>query len=100
MPSAAARIAIAVAAQDAMPARNSQPGDTRSPLPPSSAGMSDSMRVPFAWPATMRVPPDQRAVAGASSRTPMPGSSSSMLRPRRKAAARSFMPMAKGLRFG
>ena len=49
MPCAAAAIAIDVAAQDASPARNSQPGVTRSPLPPSSAGMSVAICVPFAW---------------------------------------------------
>ena len=39
------------------PARKSQPGVTWSPVPPSSPGMSVGIRVPFAWLATMRVPP-------------------------------------------
>ncbi len=67
IPAAAAPIAMRVAQHDARPARNSQPGVTWSPLPPSSVGMSVNIWVPFAWLATTRMPVCQRAVAGASS---------------------------------
>ncbi len=55
-PAAAAPIAIRVARQDASPARNSHPGVTCSPLPPSSVGMSVNSCVPLVWVVTTRVP--------------------------------------------
>src|SRR5258706_15032404 len=67
IPSAAAPIAMTVAAQDPRPARNNQPGETWSPLPPSSSGMSVGICLPFAWLANTLVPLCQREVAGASS---------------------------------
>ena len=73
IPLAAAPIAMHVAVQEANPARNSQPGVTSLPAPPSSVGMSVAICAPFAWLATMRVPPCQRAVAGASSCRPLSG---------------------------
>ena len=48
MPAAAARIAMLVAAHEAKPARNIQPGVTWSPVPPSSHGMSVAICVPLA----------------------------------------------------
>ncbi len=69
-PAAAAPIAIRVARQDASPARNSHPGVTCSPLPPSSVGMSVNSCVPLVWLVTTRVPPSHRAAAGASSCRP------------------------------
>jgi hypothetical protein len=61
-------MAMHVAAQDANPARKSQPGVTSTsfPAPPSSVGISVAICAPFAWLATIRVPPSQRRVAGAS----------------------------------
>ncbi len=67
IPLAAAPIAMRVARQEARPARNSHPGVTWSPLPPSSAGMSVNICVPFAWLDTTRRPLRQHAVACASS---------------------------------
>jgi hypothetical protein len=63
----AAPIAMRVATQDANPARSSQPGVTRSPLPPNSPGMSVGTSVPFAWLAITPKPPVQRATACESS---------------------------------
>ena len=52
---------------EAMPARNSQPGVTPSPLPANSGGMSVATSVPLPCLVSTRVPPCQLAVAGASS---------------------------------
>ena len=73
MPCSAAAIAMQVAVHDAKPARSIQPGVIRSPLPPSSLGMSVAICTPFAWLAITRRPPAQRLVAGASSCRPWSG---------------------------
>jgi len=83
MPRAAACVAITVVAQDAMPARNSQPGVTLVPLPPHSGGMSVVNCVPLACRVVMLRPPSQCALATESSCTPAAGrrASTSVRRP-------------------
>ncbi len=49
MPRAAAVIAIDVAAHDASPARNSQPGVIAPSRPPSSADISVAIVLPSGW---------------------------------------------------
>jgi hypothetical protein len=94
IPLAAAPIAMHVAVQAANPARNSQPGVTSLPAPPNSRGMSVAIHAPFAWLATTRVPPSQRAVAGASSCTAKSGRRWTTASTRRSAAAISRAVMA------
>ena len=78
--------AIDVVAHDARPARNSQPGVTWSPLPPSSAGMSVGTCVPLRVarrrracrlasapsPARRRAGPSRAGAAGRSAPAPSP----------------------------